>query len=520
MAMLAAACFLFRVNNRGIHILIILLMAVMIWYTRYYLAGFTWEPDSARNLGVSLKIPEVLSGAWFPNADYASEYPLASILEYVLVTASGTSNIFYLHLVPLINIIIFTLLIYTFTSRLFSPRAAFLATFLSMIGMHYATFLMGERTVGLMLLLTFFTLFWHQEATWKTLAFLLIPVIVICHPLSPILMGVFLSAVIMVYLSRQDIKSQAVTATMLALCMIGWLVWPMIHSILPVAPGVTPIGGALQSEIFPSDFDTARRFILGNTFIFSNIYTLNKVVYVLYGLLVLTTVGTVLVRTRQYKMTWSDYLADRGGLGRPQWVLIISAPVFLIASVLMSEHAATLLERGLTLAILAMAGVTASIITGWYDRVKDNLRRAVTGIMIPVLLKLTLAFPVITYSIDAYSSFPISEEQGLEFVTDNINLKDKIFVSLFPNMITLFQPDEVKGVATLGKPLADEGNIFFISSTAYYYAAMRLDLSFTNNRVTRIRDLLNASSQVKGIYISPTTAIYLKEHQARIAGYE
>jgi hypothetical protein len=511
MAVLAAVCFLFRVNNRGIHILIVLLMAGMLWYTRYYLAGFTWEPDSARNLGVSLKIPEILNGAQFQNAGYASEFPLALILEYTLVGAFGASNIFYLHLIPLVNIIIYTLLIYTFASRMFSPRAAFLTTFLSLIGMHYANFIMGEHTVGLLLLMTFFTLFWHRGAAWKTLAFLLIPVITVCHPISPILMGVFLGAVLVVYLSRRDIKGQAVTAAMLALCMIGWFVWPIIHSMLPVSPGVSPIGGALLNEIIPGDLDTARRFILGNTFIYSDIYTLNKAVYVLYALLVITAIGAVLVRTRQQRITWSNYLADRGGLSRPQWVLVISAPVFIMAAILMSEHDPTLLERGLTMAILAMAGVTASIVTGWYDRAKTNLRRVIAGVTVPVLILLTLAFPVITYSIDAYSGFPVSEEKGLEFVADNFNLKDKVFVSGFPNQMTLFQPDVIKGLASLGTPKADQGDVFLLSSTAYYYAAMRLDLSFTDNHVTRFRDLLNASSKVKGVYVSPTTAIFVKE---------
>ena len=35
-ALLGAACFIFRISNRGIHILILLLMAIMLWYTPHY----------------------------------------------------------------------------------------------------------------------------------------------------------------------------------------------------------------------------------------------------------------------------------------------------------------------------------------------------------------------------------------------------------------------------------------------------------------------------------------------------
>jgi hypothetical protein len=511
MAVLAAGCFLFRVDNRGIHILIILLMAVMLWYTRYYLAGFTWEPDSARNLGASLKIPEILNGIRFSNAYYAAEYPVSSVLEYILIMATGASATFYFHLMPLVNIIIFTLLIYTFTSRLFTPRTAFLATFLSMVGMHYANFIMGEHTIGLQLLLTSFILFWHRGAVWKTLAFVLIPVIFFCHPISPILLGVFLGAVLLVYFSRRGIKSQAVTAAMLALCMIGWFVWPILYSTLTARQSVTPVGAAMQSKIIPGDFNTAREFILGNTFIFPDIYTLNKAVYVLYALLVLTAIVVVLVRTRRLKKTWSEYIADRGGLSRPQWVLIVSAPIFLLAAIVMSEHNATLLERGLTMGILAMAGVIASIVTDWYDRTKANPGRIIAGLTVLVLLFLTISFPVITYSIDAYSSFPASEKKGLEFVAANFDLNNKTLISGFPGQIALFQPDTLEEGKLFGIPKADQNGVFLFSSTAYYYAAMRLDLSFTDNRITRSRDMLLASSQAKGVYVSPTTIIFIKE---------
>lgn len=113
MALSGALCFIFGIKNQGVHILILVLLAIMLWYTKYYLAGFTWEPDSARNLSVSLKIPEILNGYYFPNVEYGAEFPVPYILEYAIVGVSGASNAVYLHLIPFIFIIIFAILIYT-----------------------------------------------------------------------------------------------------------------------------------------------------------------------------------------------------------------------------------------------------------------------------------------------------------------------------------------------------------------------------------------------------------------------
>lgn len=82
MALSEALCFAFRIKSRGIHVLLLLLLAIMLWYTPYYLAEFTWEPDGPRNLGVALQIPQVLHGTMFPYASYGAGFPLSYILDY------------------------------------------------------------------------------------------------------------------------------------------------------------------------------------------------------------------------------------------------------------------------------------------------------------------------------------------------------------------------------------------------------------------------------------------------------
>jgi hypothetical protein len=485
----------------------------MLWYTRYYLAGFTWEPDSARNLAVSLKIPEILNGLVFPGSGYGSEFPIAHILEYAIAKISGAGYVTYLHLVPLINIIIFTLLVYTFTSKLFSHRTAFLTTFISMIGMHYIIFIMGEHTTGLLLMLTILILALNNGMIWRILTFLMIPVIIICHPISPILLAVFLTAIMAGYLSLRNIRSQSVTAAILVTCITGWISWPLIYSQLVVInQGVSPVGGNLLSQIIPEDLNTAQQYTLGNAFIYSDIFNLNKAIYLIYGLLAITTTGIILIRTYRKRRDWRDYLINRGGLSRQQIVLIICMPLFLLATVLMSEHAHDLLERALTPAILVMSGIIASITISLYNEVKALIKKLIAYMAVFILLFLTLSFPVVTYSIDAYSSFPLSEKSGLEFVANNVPLKEKILVDTFKQQMPLFQSDITGGTILSLKPSLDRGDVFILRSTGYYYAAMRFEFSFTDNKVTRYREYLNMSPEVKSIYYNPSTSVFIKNN--------
>jgi hypothetical protein len=496
-------CIVYRVKNPGIHIVLLLLMAIMIWYTKYYLAGFTWEPDGPRNLGIALKLPEIVEGFHVPGSEYAAQYPISYILEYIIANASGASYLVYFHLMPLINVSVFVLLIYVFIYMLFNPRIAFLTTIISIIGIHYMIFIMGAHTTGVLLLLTALILVFKTGIIWRILTFLLIILIVITHPISPIILGVFLGSIVVANISRYRIKSQILVAGMLCVCMLGWYFWPII------TPHMSIVVTGLEDNIVPEDLNNAYMLTMGKAFIYSSISTLNRIIYAVYGLMVLLSIGLVFLINYRKSRNIRSFILEIGGLSRKRLFLIIAAPLLLIVAILLAERTPDLMERGLTMAIISISGIIASITCGLYNPVKRWINRLVVSLSVIVLLFLAMSFPIVSYSIDAYSSFPISERNGLEFTAEKVNLENKILADTSGHQSVLFEP-EVKEIRSIIRNSSIEQiDVFIIRSTGYYYAEMRFDFSFKDNRISRFKDSLSNSTNIIGIYTSPTVSVYI-----------
>ena len=84
-ALLGLGCFIFRIGNKYLHILLLFMFAVMLWYTPYYLAGFARLVDTPAWVGVSMHIPEVLAGEQVFYSGYAQNYPGSFIYNYIFV---------------------------------------------------------------------------------------------------------------------------------------------------------------------------------------------------------------------------------------------------------------------------------------------------------------------------------------------------------------------------------------------------------------------------------------------------
>ena len=542
-ALLSVACFVFRIQNKGVHLLLLLLLAVMLWYTSYYMAEFARPPDSPRNLGVALEIPQVLSGSVFPESYYGLDFPSAYILDYTLVNVTGIEYLSYMHLFPLISIGLFVLLGYVFASRLFSPLAAFITMLFAMIGLHYIVFHPSAHVVGVLLLLTALVLLWRQDTTSRVLTFLLIAAVIICHPISPVLLAVFLAAALIAHFPHRLVKSQVVLiAIMLVVCVVGLFMWPTLSLAIPETPSApeatdtpevldtpeapdsvpaepppaTSAGSpkwtmGLKDYIFPDEFDTTRLFLLGTPFIYGGIYNLNRGIYLLYAFLGVAAVGYIFYISRSRWKGIGDFLKNFGGLSRGEVFLAISVPVLVILTILLGERVHTLIERGLTFTILAISGVVASILVRMYEPATRVARRFIVLAMIVIVLFLTVSFPVVAYSIDAYTSFPISEEAGLKFLADYMPLDEKTLATTHAGQMALYRPYILEPVQLWSKPSLEEGDVFAFRMSGYYSAAMRDDLSFENNWFIRYQNAVNNSSRFARIYSSPTMAIFVKK---------
>lgn len=548
MALAGSACFIFRVNSRGTYILILILLAIMLWYTPYILAEYTWEPDGPRNMGVSLQITQIMRGLTFPSSPYGLDFPLAHILDYTLMLATGLDHLIYLHLLPLICIFIFTLLCYRFAFNLLSnPLTAFIATLLAMIGMHYVFFTMGAHVIGVLLLLTVMALLWQKDIASRVLAFVLIVAVIICHPISPLILGGFLAAALVSNLSRRQIRSQLVVAIMLFVCMVGWFIWPTLSLVPTKAPGLVTMpqwaatgesimvpatyppddgiktattakepqgvdewASGLQHKIFPDEFKTTERFLLGNAFIYKGIYNTNKAIYIWYALLALAGVGFIFYRTYLRQKRFRHFLYELGGLSRAELFMIISIPILLVLTILLGESTHVLMERGLTFIILVISVLIASILNRIYEPSVLFTRRIIGGALVITLLVLTLLFPVISHSIAAYNSLPISEEAGLKFMANYAPLDTNKLATSSAGQIILYRPFVEPPINLKNPSSLTLGDVFAFRKTGYYYAALRHELSFEDNWFTRYLSAVKNSSEFNSIYFNPTTSVFMR----------
>jgi hypothetical protein len=326
-------------------------------------------------------------------------------------------------------------------------------------------------------------------------------------------------------ISKNEIKFQIVLFSILVVCMLGWYFWPDISSGLVNTPGDQPIAGAggsgtsvpmvdisgeLQNKILPENLNNAETLLMGKAFIYPSIFILNRSVYAIYGLLVVLAIGLVFLKKfRQVRKT-KDFITGIGGLSRNQIFLVIAALLFLIVSILFSKTSLDLTERGLTMAILCISGIIVSITGGFYSQMIHRTKRLIISLSAVVLLFLSMSFPIVSYSIDAYSSFPISEEKSLVFTAERLNLENKTLADSSGQQMVLFNTD-LKKINSIRKNLnTEEADVYIIRSTGYYYAAMRFDFSFEDNRITRYQDKLKQSSDVVCIYVNPSTSVYVK----------
>ena len=207
---------------------------------------------------------------------------------------------------------------------------------------------------------------------------------------------------------------------------------------------------------------------------------------------------------------FNSFLSGLGGLTRPELFLTVSVFLLVVLSALLAELVHVLIERGLTFVVLAVSGVIASIATRLYEPAKANVRRFMAGAATVVIVFLTLTFPPVAYSIDAYTSFPVSEEAGLKFLARTTPMETKMLKTTSGAQIVLYQPFVGDRDNIIFKPSLWDGDIFIFRMTGYYYAALRFDLSFEDNRLTRLRDVVRASPEFNSVYWNPTTHIFIR----------
>ena len=517
-ALSSLACVIWGVRRRGLHILLLMVFAIMLWVTPYLLTSFVRLPDSPWHIGSALNIPEIINGEPVPLSVYAWDFPGSFVYHYSFVKVLDAESLTYIYFFPLFCTFLFVLLCYLLVARMFSDKIAFLAMLLAIPGLHYLQLHASPHTVAALIMLTALLLLSTRGAARKTMpvALILVVIIVVSHATTPLLFSIFLTAALVVGIvySRRIGRVRIALVGILAVCLAGWFAWFSYH---PLSPTVQTAGEGIESKstegIYQSlmtDFDVAGEFLTGTRFLYSSIYSLNKSIYFLYASAV--ALGLVYVASRNYagRKGLRDWLSRIGGIKRNEAIMALSAIPLLLLTFLLAGRAHELIETGLSYIILTLSCIIASVILRQNWRIKGVVHLSV----IVLVLFLTLSSPIVAFSIDAYSNFPESEEEGLQFLSEYGSLEGKRvattnsvqlagYIQGPQNDIRILDIKDMWAL-DLSEKMAD---MVIFRNTGYYYSALRLDLSLEDNHFTRYRDKIESAGYDR-VYSSPTFEVY------------
>ena len=516
-----AAClvrFISGFNSRALDLWLLVLLALMLWYTPYALAGATYQLDGLRFIDVSKSVPELLKGEPLISkiANYGRHYPTSFIFHWIFIRVIGIGvpcymNIFF----PLLYLCLFVMLYYLFISKLFSNRIAFFSLLLGIPGLHYVQLHTSPHTVAVLITVTAMVLLLKRGTAGIIALAVAIVAVVISHPISPLILLVFLGSYLVVDLLEERGKYQAVLAVVAVFCFLGWLLVRLFH-IIPIPDNIISIwtaadtGAELIKSLTPGDFPRTAKYLFGTAFVYSPIHTLNKSIYFLYAAVAAAVTVWALTANLLRLKSIKTWVMRLGGLGRSQWFLLIAAPLLLILTVLLGEYERGeygLTERSLTFIILTLSSIIASVLLKPLS--SRVLERAKIWFCVVLVVILTLSFPIISYSKDAYTSIPESELSAVGFVESHKLVAVKP-VDGHEFIVPGFQPAGWNWDTNL--PL--QYNSVMFRSTRYYYHAMRTDLSFSDNKFIRARETIVNGNEYNKIYNSPTTEIFLEKVQA------
>lgn len=213
-----------------LHTALLTILTLVLLCTPYYIGAVARFPDT---FGVASSV-ENLSTILNSSTDaYASDYPLAYILFYIVNNIAGIALLeFSQNIFSPAVLIFFILLWYLFIRRVSTPRIAFLAASLAIPAL-IVEVTISPNSVGMVLVLSALLLLAIGTMWGKILMLLLSATLVLVHPLNIIMFAAFLISFELtnqLTKRRQREKKIGVPIISMLLIFVGWFMWSMFES--------------------------------------------------------------------------------------------------------------------------------------------------------------------------------------------------------------------------------------------------------------------------------------------------
>ena len=506
---LGFVAFLKSTNPRWLHMLLLAQFSLMLFYTPFLLSGFSWSPDSLWHGGVASYLPQIFSGSDVALSGYAHAYPLSFFVTYLVELTGLDIFTFSLYVYPVACTVLFSVLAYFFASRMLGPKTAFLAMLITLPALHYIEMHVSPFSAGTILFFASLIFFTYESKLSKALGLSMIVLLVIVHPISPIMLAVYFFSLALVGLfvkQEGTVKSRwSKFSNIFLLVFTGglWIFWTLYASSVYV--GMQTSVASLYNLSFFSRIFLAADFATGGAgFIYPWIHNLSLAIYGF--LLVLFFVGNI-----------PGYKNIRHFFGRVHSVLTFRRLSFMFAAVIfaalgfllfISSGERFLLGRGLLYFIFFGSMALAPYFVS--QSLKRQKVKTVAAFVLVVFLVCT--FPVISYSKEAYNTFTPSANAGLSFLTSHTNLSEKsVSMSSSQQLASYANLSDGLNIVRFPPNMADEQpDVIAMRVNGYFLISMRNDLSFTNNSFTQLNDFLDHSSNYDKVYSNSQFEVYLK----------
>jgi hypothetical protein len=495
-------------SPRWLHIVLLLQLALMLYYTPFLIGGFSWSPDSLWHAGVANYLPSILAGANYPLAEYAQSYPFSFAITFGVERLFQVNvETYTLYVFPPICIALISSIAYFFISRITEKRTAFLSMLIALPALHYIEPHVSPFATGTVLLLSSFVLLTFRGVKFLALNIFLIVALVLTHPISPLFLGLYIFGLIVFSLTGKatgkDLKHLRFEFAVLVVGLgLFWFFWTYFVAAQNYIGITTPLDNVLSLNFLGKLSSSFEWTAGGQGFIYPQIGQLSLLIYGVFGALILliSTVNlfVVIKNRRRIEPTTRIQL-------HLAFTAIGSAAIgYLLFS---SSGERFLLGRGLLFFLLMGAVCIASFI----NNRKFKVPRIPKLLAVVLIVFLALTFPVVAYSKEAYNTFTPDSKEVLVFLS-HMDLTNKTismgYSQQLASYVNLSEGFELVGFPpdlTVNKP-----DIIVLRLNYYYLLAMRYEFSFTNNSYTRAQDYLTNCTEYKAVFSNDQSQIWLK----------
>jgi len=502
---------LFKNESRMLNIWLLLVFAVMLWYTPHALAGTTYQLDGLRCVAASNYIPEIFQGDKVLSSTvvYCRQYPLSFIVNWIFISGIGINTQVYLNIIyPLFYLCFFVILVYIIVKDLINDRTAFIALLVTVPGLHYIQIYPCPHTMGMLMALPAIFFMIRKRGMNLVMVLLLSLATALAHPVTALILLIFMGSFLLTTLLKERGKWQiALTAIMLFSFAVSLLLYkfPVIPetSGIAVAPAVPLVSGILD-QVNLDILSRTWNYLFGAAFIFNWIYNLARVIYFVYAIFGVTVLCILLFTGYRRAGNFRKWLTGIKDLNSGLIFFVLSTFFLMVFTLFLGALKFTgydLIERSLSFLILTLSAIISYIFFSYEIKLPGTVKNIC---YILLLLIVTAAFPLVSYSKDAYTSMPVSEKSGLDYLYNN-----NLITSETEQGQKIIVPEyQTAHSYVLSGMSLDHRNIYIFRMTGYYYYSMRIDLSFTINKFLEEKEMLSHNPEYNNVYLNRTTDIY------------